>query len=629
MLALAAAAQTYRGPQPAAMPPAVAPPLDTPYPGVISLHVDITDVTDRVYKVRERIPVSGRKLTLLYPQWIPGNHSPTGPIAKIAGLMITAHGQRLPWLRDPVNVFAFWVQPPAGAKFITVRFQFLSAQRPAGGRIQFDHNLDDMTWHDALLYPAGYFTRDLMFAPSLRLPPGWKYATALRTARRDGQVIHFAQVPLNTLVDSPVYAGVNFERLNLSDGPHDIVHLDVFADTPQELKITPQELQWHRNLVVQARRLFHAVHYRHYDFLLTLSKTVGFQGLEHHQSSEDGSWAKYFTDWKGGVTESDLLSHEYTHSWNGKFRRPAALWTPNFNVPMQDRLLWVYEGLTQYWGYVLAARSGLRTLPATRDLIAQIAANQSISPGRDWRPLRDTTNQPTISQRRPVSWVSWQRDEDYYMEGLLIWLNADAKIRQLSGGRKSLDDFAQRFYGQHNGSFITRTYTFQDLVRAMNAVQPYDWGKFFRSRVDQIQPQPPLEGITLGGYRLVYNDHLSPWMQHPQMRGGGNFATSLGLRTAPDGRLLEVWWGSPAFRAGITLGMTVVAVNGQSFTPGRLIKAVLAAEAANAPSLTLLLRRGDHFQTAIIAYHGGLRIPHLQRVSGTPDRLDAILAPVR
>lgn len=611
------------------MPPAIAPPVDTPYPGVISLHVDITDVAHRVYNISEHIPVTGRKLTLLYPQWIPGAHSPTGPIAKIAGIEFSAQGRRLHWLRDPVNVFAFWVQPPAGAKFITATFQYLASQRPVEGRVQFDHNIADMSWHDALLYPAGHFTRDIRFAPSLTLPPGWRYATALRTAFHRGQDIHFADVPLNTLVDSPVYAGVNFKRVNLSYGPHDIVHLDVFADTPGELKITPQELRWHRDLVIQAYRLFGAVHYHHYDFLLTVSNTIGFQGLEHHQCSEDGSWAKYFTDWKSGVTESDLLAHEYTHSWNGKFRRPAALWTPNFNVPMQDKLLWVYEGLTQYWGYVLAARSGLRKDAITRDLIAQIAANQSISPWHEWRPLLDTTNQPTISQRRPVSWVSWQGDEDYYMQGLLIWLNADTKIRQLSHGRKSLDDFAKLFYGRHNGSFVTRTYTFNDLVQAMKSVQPYHWGRFFRKRVDEIQAQPPLQGIALGGYRLVYNDQLSHWMKRPQIFAGGNFSTSLGLRVTPSGQLTEVWWGSPAFRAGITLGMRLVAVNGHAFSVKGLMRAVVAAEPASAPPITLLLRRGARYHTVHIAYHQGLRIPHLERVTGTPDRLDAILAPVR
>ncbi|MGH9507274.1 MAG: M61 family metallopeptidase [Terriglobales bacterium] len=627
-LTVAAAAQTYRGPQPVPYGPPIPPPVDTAYPGVIQLQVNITDVTDRVYKIREQIPVSGRTMALLYPQWIPGNHSPTGPISKIAGLEVLANGQRIPWLRDPVNVYAFWVHPPAGAQTITVKFEYLASQQPDEGRIQFDHNLVDFTWNDALLYPAGYFSRDIEVAPSLRLPAGWKYATALSTASRNGANVHFADVPLNTLVDSPLYAGVNFERLNLSDGPGDIVHLDVFADTPAELKITPQELQWHKNLVVQARRLFGAVHYRHYDFLLTLSSSIGFQGLEHHQSSEDGTWGKYFTDWAAGVTESDLLSHEYTHSWNGKFRRPAALWTPNFNVPMRDRLLWVYEGLTQYWGYVLAARSGLRTVPATRDLIAAIYANQAISPGRDWRPLRDTTNQPTISQRRPVSWVSWQRDEDYYMEGLLIWLNADAKLRQLSHGQKSLDDFAKLFYGQHNGSFVTRTYDFQDLVRAMNQVQPYDWAHFFRTRVDEIQRQPPIGGITLGGYRVVYNDHRSGWMRHKQRFGGDNFATSLGLRVGKGGNLTEVWWDSPAFRAGITLGMRIVAVNGHAYSPERLSRAIVAAEPGSAGPITLLLMRGDRYHSVQITYHGGLRIPHLERVPGMPDRLDAILAPV-
>jgi predicted metalloprotease with PDZ domain len=302
------------------------------------------------------------------------------------------------------------------------------------------------------------------------------------------------------------------------------------------------------------------------------------------------------------------------------------LWTPNFNVPMQDDLLWVYEGLTQYYGYVLTARAGMRTPLETRDLMAGIAANYEASPGRDWRPLVDTTNQPTMSQRVPVSWVSWQRGEDYYQESLLIWLSVDTRIREMSQGAKSLDDFAKLFYSMDNGSFVTRTYTFDDIVAALNQVQPYDWAGFLRARVYELHPQVPEEGFTQGGYKLVYNDTESEWMKHGAPgRGGANYGTSIGFSFDKDNKLTNVWWNSPAFKAGMAPDMTLVSVNGEAFNDARLRAALLDAEHGQAP-LSFVVKRGDQVSTVAVAYHGGLRIPHLERVAGTPDRLDAILA---
>jgi len=622
-------AQSYPGPQPAPAPTPIAAPADTPFPGTISLLVDVTDVAHRVMNVQEQIPVKGGEITLLYPQWIPGNHSPTGPISKIAGLVVTANGKRIPWVRDRVNVYAFHIRVPAGASSIDVNFQYLAPLRRREGRISFSSKIVDLSWNTVVLYPAGYFSRDIRFAPSIRLPEGWKFATALEVRTQQGNLVHFQDTTLNTLVDSPLYAGLYYKRVNLSTGPNNRVHLDVFADRPTELDITPEELQLHRNLVEQAAKLFQSHHYSHYDFLFSVSDTIGGEGLEHHQSSEDGTRGNYFTNRAAGVRGRDLLAHEYTHSWNGKFRRPADLWTPNFNVPMRDDLLWVYEGLTEYWGYVLTARSGLRTPAQTRDLIAQIAANFEASPGREWRPLVDTTNQPTISERSPVSWVSWQRAEDYYMEGLLIWLDVDTKIRELSGGRKSLDDFARLFYGIDNGSYVTRTYTFNDIVHALDTVQPYDWAKFLRTRVYDLHPQVPEGGITRGGYRLVYNDSEPDWMKHSQGGPlGTNFATSLGVSVSPDGTLQGVWWGSPAFKAGMALGMQIEGVNGSAFSVAKLREAILSAEKEQSP-IRLLVKRQGHFETVSINYHDGLRYPHLERVAETPDRLDAILAPLQ
>jgi predicted metalloprotease with PDZ domain len=420
----------------------VVAPADTPYPGTIALTVNLSNTTDRVVRVNETLPVRAGKLTLLYPQWIPGDHAPEGPIQSMAGLVITANGQRIPWMRDRVNMYAFHVHVPAETTSLHVKFDYLSPIQPEDGMVLMSRLMADLEWNTVVLYPAGHYSRDIHVTPSAVLPAGWKYATALTTESKDGDTIRFKQTTLNTLVDSPLAAGEYYRRVNLSTGPANPVFLDVFADQAKDLKITPEELEMHKNLVVQAQRLFHSHHYNHYDFLFWLSNTLGEQGLEHHQSSEDGISTNYFTDWKAGVYERDLLAHEYTHSWNGKFRRPNDLWRPAFNMPEQDNLLWVYEGLTQYWGEVLTARSGLRTPEQTRDILARIAASFEDSPGREWRPLIDTTNQEIISERRPVSWVSWQRQEDYYMEGVLIWLDADTKIRELSGGKKSLDDFA-------------------------------------------------------------------------------------------------------------------------------------------------------------------------------------------
>ncbi len=619
-------AQNSEGPQPAPLPPPIAAPADTSYSGTISFLVDLTNINDRVLNVHETVPVKAGDIVLLYPQWLPGTHSPSNPIANMAGFVIAANGKRIDWIRDRVNMYAFHIQVPQGTSALEVNFQYLAPQKPQEGRIS--SNFANLTWNSVLLYPAGYFSRRITFAPSVRLPEGWKFASALELKSQDGNLVTFKDTTLNTLVDSPLYAGMNFKRVDLSTGPDNKVFLDLFADKPEQLEVTPEELQYHKNLVIEAHKLFNSRHYDHYDFLFSLSDSVSGKGLEHHQSSEDGTRANYFTDWAAGVGGRALLPHEYTHSWNGKFRRPADLWTPNFNVPMQNDLLWVYEGLTDYYGNVLTARSGMRTPEQGRDEFALIAANFEISPGRTWRPLVDTTNQPIMSSHGRVSetWPSWQRSYDYYPESDLIWLDADTKIRELSGGKKSLDDFAKLFFGMDNGSYVTRTYTLEDIVSALNTVQPYDWAGFLRARVYDLEPQVPENGITQGGYRLIYNDNQPDWLKHQDSSVGASFATSLGFSVDKDNNLGNVRWDSLAFKAGITPDMQLQAVNDQKYTPALLREAILSAEKSKEP-IKLLLKRGDEFVTVILDYHGGMRYPHLERVEGTPARLDAILAP--
>ena len=642
-LALSAAAQTVKNPplpQPVPMPPPIAAPVDQPYTGPVQLDVDVTNVANRVAHVREVIPVppKSKEMVLLYPQWLPGTHSPGGPISYLAGIITSVDGTRVRWIRDQIQVYAFHVPLGANAKNVEVQFDYLSPIKAAEGRIQWSDAILDLAWNQVAMYPAGYFTRDIPFDITLRLPSGWKYATALETASADGSTVKFQRTTFNTVVDSPLYAGIHYKQVDLSPAPTDIVRLDVFGDDDKDLVISSDAMEKHKNLAIEADKLYQSHHYNHYDFLLLLSSTVGGIGLEHHQSSEDGSRPNYFTEWDRGGLRSDLLAHEYTHSWNGKFRRPADLWTPNFNVPMRDDLLWVYEGMTQYWGSVLSARSGIRTAEQARYVFARVAAGYEASPGRGWRPLVDTTNQPTVSQRRPMSWVSWQLGENYYMEGELIWLDADTKIRELTNDKKSLDDFVVDFLSPYNGSFVTYTYDLNDIVQILNKIAPYDWMKFFQDRVYSLHPAVPEDGFTRGGYKLAYTDKMPSWLTRGENMtpGSADFSTSLGFSIgggrgepapgAPTNALGNVSWNSPAFNAGITPDMQIVSVNGKAYSTEVLRSAITDAEKTKKP-IELQFRRGEEFKNFSIPYYGGLRVPTLERVDGTPDYLDEILAP--
>ncbi len=617
-------AQDAAGPSPLPMPPAIPAPQDIAYPGTIKLAVDATDTVHGIFRVHETIPVKTGHLILLYPKWLPGNHAPNGTIDKFAGLTIRAGGKAIGWTRDTVDVFAFHVDVPQGVSALDIDFQFLSAVESKEGRIMMTPEMQSLQWNSLALYPAGYFSRRIMFAPSVKFPAGWKFGTAL-DPQTGGATASFKPVPFNTLVDSPMIAGKYFTRVDLDPGAKAQVHMDIIADRPNELAIKPEQLQAHKNLVQQAYKAFGSHHYDHYDFLFSLSDRMGGNGLEHHRSSEDGTTPKYFTHWDKTASSRDLLSHEFTHSWDGKFRRPADLWTPNFNVPMRDSLLWVYEGQTQFWGVVLAARSGLWTRQQGLDELASIAATYANQSGRTWRPLQDTTNDPIIAQRRPIPWRNWQRSEDYYNEGLLIWLDADTLIRQKTGGKKSLDDFARSFFGINDGSFVTVTYTFDDVVKALNAVMPYDWATFLKTRIEALAPNAPLDGFARGGYKLVYTDKQSDIAKsNDALRKQDDFGFSIGLSVDKKGAVTNVMWDSPAAKAGITIGMEIVALNGVAYDGDDLNDAI--ADAKTGGPLQLLVKRDKDYRTVNIDYRGGLRYPHLERVPNTPALLDDALA---
>lgn len=600
-------------------------PRDSDYPGVITLDVDASDVAHSVFKAHETIPVAPGPLTLLYPQWLPGNHSPTGPIDKLADLTVTAGGQTLAWTRDPADVFAFQMVVPNGVTSLNVDLEFLSAVTSREGRVMMTPDMLSLQWNTVLLYPAGYPARRITVRPSVTVPAGFSLATALDITQAASPTTTFKPTDLETLVDSPLVAGRHVRRYELDPTSPTRVTLDVFADRPAEAEATAAQIAAHVALVQQSYKLFQARHFDHYDFLVTLSERLGTIGLEHQQSSENGTGARYLADWEISPAGRDLLAHEFAHSWNGKFRRPADLITPDYNTPMRGSLLWVYEGQTQYWGYVLTARSGMLSRQDSLDAIAAIAAAYDHRAGREWRPLQDTTNDPVIAMRRPLPWVSWQRSEDYYAEGALIWLDVDTLIRQQSGGKRSLDDFAQRFFADGDGVRGPRAYEFSDIVEALNAVQPYDWAGFLNARLQSHGPDAPLDGLTRGGYRLVYTENATPYFKSLEAaHKATDFLYSIGLSLTVEGHISEVLWDGPAFKAGLSEGQQIIAVNGAAYSPSELAEAISEAKTASGP-IELLLRDQDTYRTVRVEYHGGMRYPRLERIPTAPPLLDDIL----
>lgn len=601
---------------------------DVAYPGVMTLHVDVTDLDRKIWRIRQSIPLAHTgRVALYYPQWIPGNHAPRGPIYNYAGLRITANGVPVRWERDPGDVFLFWVDAPNGAKSIEIEAQFLQPTEPAHGGAQVTREMLRLNWYALALYPAGYYARRIDVDASITLPPSWEAATALTKTDREGDTIHYKRESFETLVDSPLFAGAHFSQIDLDPGGRSPVRLNVFGDTPAMIQPSDAALAAHRTLVQQADRLFGSRQFDHYDFLLAVSDRLAGSGIEHHRSSDNGVRGGYLSSWDRTLISRDLLAHEYVHSWNGKYRRPAELWTPHYNTPMRDSLLWVYEGLTQYYGWVLATRSGFYTPQQALDSLALTAAAYENRVGRQWRPLVDTTHDPIIAARRALPWRSWQRSEDYYSEGLLIWLEVDTLIRELSRERSSLDTFARSFFGGKEGDRGQSLYTRDDLISALNRIQPYDWAGFFKKRVDDVAPGAPLEGLNRGGYRLDYSDAPNSVQSNGEGRlGGGDYSYSVGFAVDRNGRLTSVQWEGPAFQVGLTDGVQIVAVNGLAFDADRLRDAIAATSDPNTP-VSVMYKDGDVYRTVELPYAGGLRFPKLTPLDTRLKRLDAILAP--
>jgi predicted metalloprotease with PDZ domain len=590
----------------------------------MTLAVDARDATHNILHVKMEIPAQPGPFTLVYPEWIPGEHGPTGPINSVAALRIRANGNPVQWQRDLVDLYAFHMLVPQGASALDVSFdQLIASQDPMA-----TPNLIILNWNRVLLYPGGSHSDDVSVVPSIELPSGWQFGTALAGARRTGDTVAFDRVSLSTLVDSPLDAGRYFRRIMLLQSAGFSNEIDIVADQPRDLDVSPGIIQDYKNLVAETDALYGARHWTNYHFLLSLSDTIGFQGIEHHQSSDNRASNDYLTDADALKNAPDLLPHEFSHSWNGKYRRPADLTTPDYQQPEKTDLLWVYEGLNQYLGDMLSFRSGLVDAPEYPEYLAHLYGQLDSEPGRLATPLVDTAISAPYLYLAPNDWASQRRTSgDFYTEGELVWLAADAIIRTRSHGAKSLDDFIKAFDGQRTTPPMVVTYSRQDVVDALNAVQPYDWSGFFQKYVYDVAPHPVALGIELTGYKLVWSSTPNTWdALDASVAKTHHFEYSLGFTTDDDGHVNDVLQGSPAALAGMGANTTIVAVNGRKFSADVLQAAVAAAKDPSR-GIDLITVSDDEYRTIAIDYHGGERYPHLERVAVTPDLLAAIMAP--
>jgi predicted metalloprotease with PDZ domain len=597
----------------------------------IKLHVDLTDAPRNIYHAKLQIPVRAGEISLVFPKWIPGNHRPSGPIGGLTGIRMSAGGQAVPWERDAIEMYEFHASVPNGVEMLDVSLDAITTQDSAGGGgPAASSNILDLNWNAVVLYPKGAGSDDVRFAPSVTLPAGWKFGTALEVAHESGSNAEFSPVSLTTLVDSPLIAGINFRKVELTKPGETPVHvMDIVADSETDLAMSPRDLAAYKKLVAETGALFGARHYRHYDFLLTLSGQVGGHGLEHHESNDSVAAERTLLDPDLRMLYADLVPHEFAHSWNGKYRRPAGLATPNYQEPMIGDLLWVYEGLTDYLGSLLAERSGLLTEEEYRESLAATAAMLDHRTGRNWRPLEDTARSvQTLRILLAPQWQSWRRSLDYYPEGKMIWLEVDSIIRKQTHGQRSLNDFCRRFHGGESGPPKVVPYTFEDVVRALNEVAPYDWGRLLRERVKATTTHAPMGGIEGGGWKLVYSDQPNVFARAAEkIYKGADFSYSLGFDVREDGNLDDVIVGSPAYQAGIGPGMKLIAVNDRKWSPEVLHAAIKAAQGGNQP-IELLVENEQFFKTYSVGYHEGEKNPHLERVSTQPDILWDILKPL-
>jgi predicted metalloprotease with PDZ domain len=591
------------------------------FQGRIGLSVTATDTNHQIFEVHESIPVqSACPLSLFYPEWEPASHAPTASVAELAGLIMRADGRRIEWHRDPVQTHAFHIDVPHGTKVIEVEFTFLVPRSASLLRPE----MIQVPWHRLLLYPATYALIDLPVDARLTLPEGLHSFTALEIAKTEDRTLVFAPTTLAALIDAPVYAGRYWLQRTIGRDGEAPVHLDVLADRGDQLTVSINEEARLRDMIKQTTLVFGPAPFRHYDAILTLSDVLSpGGGIEHAEEGENNLSADYFTNFAHQLMNRDLVVHEYVHAWNGRFRQPADLWSPNLNEPVRDSMLWVYEGQTEFWGRVIAARAGLRTYQETLDKLAIDAALVANRKGRAWKSLADSNNDALYMAGHSVVWRDWQRREDYYPEGVLLWLDVDARLRELSGGRRGLDDFARLFFATHGAIGKTSIYTFDDVCSALNAIAKDDWGSRLRRHLESHEDDDAMEGLAQAGWRLRYDDSPTESFRQDEAESGvSNLDYSIGLQVRSDGMVRSVVWDSPAFNAGLSPGSRITALNGQPFTIATLEQAVRTAAAS---ALSLSFESNETSQTAVIAYRGTLRYPRLEHIPGVVDRLTPLL----
>ena len=601
-----------------------------PYPGTISIAVDASAAQTKLFHAKLSIPVKPGPLVLMYPKWIPGEHGPTGPVIDLTGLKFTANGQAIPWRRDDIEMYAIHLNVPAGVTTLEASLDYTSPVESGiytSGATASD-KLAVVNWNTLVLYPAGYSAEKITYQPSLKVPAGWQIGTALPGATQSGETWQFKPASLYTLVDSPVIAGQYVKVLKLNNPPNTpSVEMDIAADSNAALQFTPGVEDHLKNLPQEAYALFGATHYRDYHFLLSLSDHVAHFGLEHHESNDSRVSERTLSSGDYYNLMSGVIPHEYVHSWNGKFRRPAGLDNQNYDEPMKGYLLWVYEGMTEYFGDVLMARTGMWSPDRYRTYLASTAAELDNRAGRTWRPLGDTSTSVQTLNDATVAWTNWRRGLDYYEEGELIWLEADMTIRQLTNGQRSLDDFAHIFFGNSlppNQVPTFKPYTFDDVVNTLNQVAPYDWKKFLNDRIWSTSPHAPLGGIEASGWRLIYTDKPDDILRNREaIREYVDVSYSIGLVVHNDGTIEDSFFFKPAAEAGITPGMKLIAVNGRKFNDHVLRDAIREAKGTQQP-IEVLIQNADYFKTYKLDYHEGEKYPLLQR-NEKPDTLTQVL----
>jgi predicted metalloprotease with PDZ domain len=600
-------------------------------PEAVRISVDLREAPRHIFHAKLVFPAKPGPLTLVYPKWIQGEHSPTGPIVDLTGLKMSTGGKEVAWRRDAVDMYAFHIDVPESANSLEVSLDYLSPAEASSSRERpaATAQVAVLNWYVVTLYPQGPKTDDLTYTASLQLPAGWKYGTALPVAKETPGAIEFAPASLTTLIDSPVISGAFLRNIDLAPGQKPEHYIHVAADGAVSLEASRAEVQHMRQLVAETGALFGARHYRRYDFLLTLSDIMPPDGVEHHESSDNRTPEALFLDADVRETQMDLLAHEFTHSWNGKYRRPVGLVAADYQTPLKGDLLWVYEGLTQYYGVMLTARSGWWTPEKLRENLASTAAYLNDRPGRTWRDLQDTAVAAQLLYSSPTEGSSWRRSVDYYDESTLIWLEADTIIRRETKDKKSLDDFCRKFHGGENSGPKVVPYTFEDVVAGLNEVLPYDWKTFFQTRLTSHGPGAPLGGLENSGWKLVFTETLNEHQRSEEIANQEiDLLYSLGFDVHFQGgeesdRILDVIPGSPAAKAGLSPGLHLVAVNGRKWTPEFLRAAIQRAKNSKEP-VEVLAQNGDYFQTYRIDYHGGERYPHLEAIGGKTDVLSEI-----